>query len=325
MLKSIGINLQISDALGVLRNNVEQRGSQCLFDIHKKSEDFFCTFLNEIYNLNLKNLNQVEKNIKGIDLGDKGAGVAYQITSESRSEKIKDTLRSHSTRALEFPELIIFIIGKKSSGGYKSVDFEKEIDGKFNFDKTTQIKDIFDLVNDINQLSPVKWSKLLKILDINIADYIKINLHEPIRLNEEDIKNLVLKLRDEIKNGVIAEMKITKIPTRKDIKIKNIKNNMSSDYFENIVRKNIRHHLPIRSFLSEDANEEVLNCYNSVFNELQEIYISKKDEYYSISEFFQEVYNRVEEKFTKDLGYDKRKIFTLLHYMYFNCDLGINP
>jgi tetratricopeptide (TPR) repeat protein len=64
------------------------------YDINKVAEDLALKLLNEIYNLNLKNLNREKRNYPGIDLGDKTNKIAYQITSRGDSQKIQECLQA---------------------------------------------------------------------------------------------------------------------------------------------------------------------------------------------------------------------------------------
>ncbi|MBD2139290.1 SMEK domain-containing protein [Anabaena sp. FACHB-1237] len=62
-------------------------------DINKVAETILTHLLAEVYDYReLKNLNSETNNYPGIDLGDEKARVAFQITSTSDNEKIKDTL-----------------------------------------------------------------------------------------------------------------------------------------------------------------------------------------------------------------------------------------
>jgi hypothetical protein len=55
------------------------------YDINKVAEDLALKLLNEIFGLQLVNLNIEKSNYPGIDLGDKINKVAYQITSRNDS------------------------------------------------------------------------------------------------------------------------------------------------------------------------------------------------------------------------------------------------
>ena len=87
---------EIIDKLSNLNNQVNFRCSMKLFDLNKVCEDFFCKLLNEIYGYSLTNLNAERSNQPGIDLGDEGRSIAFQITSQSDSSKVNDTLEKIS-------------------------------------------------------------------------------------------------------------------------------------------------------------------------------------------------------------------------------------
>ena len=62
-------------------------------DINKVSETVLIPLLSEVYNFkNLKNLNSMNANYPGVDLGDEKSRIAIQVTSTPDSTKIKHTL-----------------------------------------------------------------------------------------------------------------------------------------------------------------------------------------------------------------------------------------
>ena len=90
---------KISDTLGTLRYQVENRNSLRLYDLNVLAEDLFKELLNFVFDYKLENLNISEKNMTAIDLGDKKAGIAVQVTSENRSTKIRvSSMSGNSTR-----------------------------------------------------------------------------------------------------------------------------------------------------------------------------------------------------------------------------------
>jgi hypothetical protein len=91
---------QISETLGTLRYQVENRNSIQLYDINIHAEDFFKDLLNLVYGYRLENLNITDTHTTAIDLGDKKAGVAVQVTSENSSSKIRDTVDKFSAKKL---------------------------------------------------------------------------------------------------------------------------------------------------------------------------------------------------------------------------------
>ena len=73
--------------LSWLKSYVEINNTINLTDINICSEDFFADLLNLIYGYDLKNLNALQKNYSGIDLGDIKNRVCVQITSNKTNNK----------------------------------------------------------------------------------------------------------------------------------------------------------------------------------------------------------------------------------------------
>lgn len=67
-------------------------------DINNVLEDIFMETINLGLGIQLKNLNDGTKQEAGIDLGDDGAKICYQITSESTSSKIHDCLDQYEDK-----------------------------------------------------------------------------------------------------------------------------------------------------------------------------------------------------------------------------------
>jgi hypothetical protein len=177
-------------------------------DINKVAETIMIPLFAEIYGYkNLENLNYTKRtNYEGIDLGDETARVAFQITSTSGSEKIKDTLEKFVDEKYKLYEkydrLIIYILTekKKNQGsGHKEI-----IQGKFQFDKDKDIIDYQDLLKEISNLQIDKVRKIESILEANfgetrtapereVADKVQQIINENIKLfvgRSEEIKTL---------------------------------------------------------------------------------------------------------------------------------------
>ena len=82
----------ISALIGRFVIQVKALNSISQFGINYLSETVLIPVLNEIYSYDLENLNTTSNNFPGIDLGDKKARVAFQITSNADSGKVKETL-----------------------------------------------------------------------------------------------------------------------------------------------------------------------------------------------------------------------------------------
>ena len=142
-------------------------------DINRKSEDALIPLLSEIYeHTELKNLNVSEgSNFPGIDLGDKKARIAYQITSRADSKKVKDTLKKFVERKLyeKYDRLVIYILKKKQKT-YQGRGFDEIIQDKFTFDKGRDILDYRDLLKEISGFSLDKLRVIESILEEHFGD-----------------------------------------------------------------------------------------------------------------------------------------------------------
>lgn len=128
-----------------------------LFDKNRLCEDILVPILSQVYGYtHLENLNKDgNENFPGIDLGDAIAKVAFQITSETDSAKIADTLQKfvkyeHYKR---FDHLIVYIITQKQ-GSYAGTGWKTIIGGRFKFEKNKDIRDRLDLSKIIRHLTP---------------------------------------------------------------------------------------------------------------------------------------------------------------------------
>ena len=161
-------------------------------DINRVSEDVLVPLFSEIYgHTDLKNLNVSEcPNFPAIDLGDKETGTAYQITSISRSEKIKDTLRKFVKHELykEYSKLIIYILTEKQKT-YQGRGFDEIIQGKFSFDKDNDIRDFQDLLREILGFSLEQSLRVQDILEQHFAERQENNHYSDSNTRDDEPEN----------------------------------------------------------------------------------------------------------------------------------------
>ncbi len=141
-------------------------------DFNKVSEDVLVPLFRLIFNLpDLKNLNtETKANFPAIDLADDKAGVAFQVTATSDSQKIKDTLKTFVENGLyqQYPHLAFYIITEKKDS-YPEKAFADIVQGKFDFNIDRDIIDYRDLVKICNQLQLDRASKIKRILEANFG------------------------------------------------------------------------------------------------------------------------------------------------------------
>lgn len=86
------------------------------FDINKSAEPLFMGVLNRVYDLQLKNMNSIQRNYPAIDLGDDNLGICYQITSSGTNQKYLHTLEKFKEKKLDskYRELRFLLIGENN-------------------------------------------------------------------------------------------------------------------------------------------------------------------------------------------------------------------
>ena len=163
------------------------------FDINRISQGVAQKLLNLIYNYELEDLDAVQKNYPGLDLGElQKSGVAFQVTSRADTDKIISTLekvKSHQLNA-KFPGGIKFLIlregerikfGKKTNPQDHLATFEPSNDIIYPETLTVEISKIYDADDYVT---------ILKIKEL-VQKHIKPNL-EPANEPSEDRLNAIV-------------------------------------------------------------------------------------------------------------------------------------
>jgi hypothetical protein len=125
------------------------------YGINFVSETVLIPIFKEIFGFrDLENLNNQENNISGIDIADKSAKVAFQITASADNEKVKHTLRQFikSDHHKTYKELKIYIITEKQNS-YSEKEYPDILESKLDFDQSRDIMDYRDLLKKINALT----------------------------------------------------------------------------------------------------------------------------------------------------------------------------
>ena len=102
---------RVADLLSLWKAQIHTRNDVDFFDINRVAENISAKLLNLVYNWNLKNLNEEQRNFPGIDLGDDDNKIAFQITSKKDPQKIKESLEKFVKGPIQrFPNGIRFLI-----------------------------------------------------------------------------------------------------------------------------------------------------------------------------------------------------------------------
>ena len=139
----------------------------------------------------------------------------------------------------------------------------------------------------------------------------------PLDFNENDIRDIV----QSFSKIDLKKSKLSEIPQKRDIEFKNEINNLSKDYFNNVIKKNLIYFNQIKDFLENPINDEYLNKYQNTIDDINEEIIIHRDEYDKFEEVINHLFKYVLNNASELHG--KRSLLRLfLHYMYYNCDIG---
>jgi hypothetical protein len=145
--------------------------SQYHINIH--AESFLIPILNEVYGLQLENLNSTErKNFPAIDLADFKNRVAFQVTATSSLDKIKTTLETFKTHNLnEHFDLLYFYIITEKQQSYSQDKLTPILPNGFSFSVTDHIIDKDVLLQRINAISSTPKLELIsKLFEHEFSD-----------------------------------------------------------------------------------------------------------------------------------------------------------
>lgn len=136
----------IGESLALLSKQVEIFNCVSFYDINIVSEDFYALLVNKIFGYELRNLNTYQKNAPAIDLVDDTRKLAFQVTSDNGSEKIKKTIGKfiEFDQYTKYDELYILLLVKK-----KKYTAQFDTQGLFVFNKDIHIIDYTDLMKEL--------------------------------------------------------------------------------------------------------------------------------------------------------------------------------
>ena len=152
---------------------VESFNAANLYHINIHAECFLIPVLNEVFGLQLENLNSTQrKNYPAIDLADFKSRVAFQVTATSSLEKIKSTLETFKKHNLHehFDVLYFYIITEKQHS-YSQDKLAPLLASDFTFSVDQHIVDRNSLLKLINAISSTsKLEFISKLFEHEFSD-----------------------------------------------------------------------------------------------------------------------------------------------------------
>jgi hypothetical protein len=303
--------------LSVWRIYTEHCTALSLNDINNLNEDITTKLLNLAYDWDLKNLNEEKKNYPAIDLGDKSKQIGVSVTATRGADYIHSRIETNITNEVykTFPEHYFYITTNP-------VNYTATFDTKgcYLFDKKTHIMDSFTLSEKLKGLTEEKQKEAIRILESYVVKF-KFDFVEELTPNDiVEILKEFNKQNPQLISHVSPE--ISKIQ-RTSFSEKNTLNKLSEGYIKLIQQNSLPFFEQLSSFLSKSENQEIKEIYFNVVGDLQKIILVRRNEYFLFDEIFTFIEETCKAKFP-ELAKNRRKLQILLHFMYFQCDIGEN-
>ncbi|MGF2618644.1 SMEK domain-containing protein [Bacillus cereus] len=174
--------------LALWKTEIEIYNENSLYDINRESQGLAVALLNELFDLNLIDLDRMEKNFPGIDLGDIDNGIAFQVTSRTDATKFKKSLE----------KFVKYNLNKEFKGGIKffiittnDVVLQKNYkDILDKFDKEKDILNFMDIANKMDSLYYTNRKKFMRVYEILENEFpIGYSLINKVETKDERIKN----------------------------------------------------------------------------------------------------------------------------------------
>lgn len=101
----------IEECLSLLAIRIDGRAKLNVLDLNTYAENFYCEIINLIFGYNVKNANIQQHNNSGYDLIDSEQRIIIQVTSNSRKDKLKNTVELVDRQQYRGYTLVMLYIG----------------------------------------------------------------------------------------------------------------------------------------------------------------------------------------------------------------------
>ena len=167
-------------------------------------------------------------------------------------------------------------------------------------------------------------------LHLALDDYVEIRStlpnrfdSSPFRFDPDDLVEVICALSAFTKGDIDSTFKSAFDFEKLKMPAKNALNGVTDEYYEQIIiDQSMPHFERVSQFLQNPRNATITDLYHDAADELKQKIIIRRAQFGIFDDIFLFMYEQIQEKKTALRG--KRRLITIiLHYMYFNCDIGI--
>ncbi|MGJ0330076.1 SMEK domain-containing protein [Aliarcobacter cryaerophilus] len=180
----------IKNQFAWIKSKVELDNQLGLYDINKLGEDIFMHILNDVYDLNLKNANDIlHDNFPSIDLVDENSKKVVQVTSTTTLKKARETIKK--LKDLKYHQ----VTDKTSSSLKYSISFFRQLK---NYEEYAIS---FLYINDKPNIKTESWKSFLEEEKLNESNFIGFDdIIDIIQANPKKCEILYKTIRQRLDN-----------------------------------------------------------------------------------------------------------------------------
>lgn len=186
-----------------------------------------------------------------------------------------------------------------------------------------KIEDLIDANTNIHNVI-IADEKIQQWLQ-SFPDVVKeAKLHDllrPLQFDESELKFLIEEFHKSLPKA--GEIKSPDSLKYLNLDKKNELNNLSKQYFDDVIKRHFSHFETIKSFLSDPINKHLKDIYQDTVDEVNAKISVSRNEYLVFEGLLEDLYDYVIRNNTEFLNSGrKRLVRVFLNYMYCNCDIG---
>lgn len=158
-----------STLLGRFAHEVKVANAMGLFDINTVAEDFLIPIFAIAFNCpDLCNQNRIQMNFPAVDLGCETSRTSIQITSDSSSSKMRETLEKFESHGLgsDFDSLYVYVITERQKSYTSQKLTEAANSLSITFDPSSDILDFQDLAKKLGELTNEQLERINGHLEV---------------------------------------------------------------------------------------------------------------------------------------------------------------
>ena len=173
-----------------IKSKVELDNQLGLYNINKLGEDIFMHMINDVYDLNLKNANDIlHDNFPSIDLVDENSKKVVQVTSTTTLKKARETIKK--LKDLKYHQ----ITDETSNSLKNSISFFRQLENYEEYEIS------FLYINDKPNIKTKNWESFLEEENLNESNFIGLDdLIEIIQANPTKCETLYRTIRQRLDN-----------------------------------------------------------------------------------------------------------------------------